>query len=323
LVVACVAIAAPASAQDMNISLSRLRDCTEPGSPCRQDDDAYRRVMTDFAGAMLPAMLTPAGTRGMRAIYVGIETSVTAIDSGADSSWYRAVEGDGMDGDTSRSRFVDDVLVWTRVNVRKGLPWGFELGTSISYLANTTYWALGAELRWALFEGFRDGIGWIPDLAVRGAVQTLVGDGEFNVTVPSIDVILSEPFVVASTVEIVPWVAGQVAFPFVDSELVDLTPETSGFTDCNPDPRTPGSDSGPPPYCRGGGGDLNNNVVFPSLRSMRWRLGAGLQVRYEWLTFLGAFSFDLVKPGDPAADESLPSDIDRQWRVDLGVGATL
>jgi hypothetical protein len=302
LALAVLALAAPAGAQDMNIALSRL---SLPGSceagACAQDDEAYRFVMSEFAGAMIPPVLTPAGTRGVRGIYVGFETWFTGIES-SEGAWHRAVEGDGGSTDTTRSTFVDNVIAWGRLNVRKGLPFGFELGTNISYMANSGYWALGAEVRWALFEGFRDGVGWIPDLAVRAAVQTLVGDGELNVTVPSVELILSEPFVVANTVELTPWVVGQVAFPFVDSELVDLTPETSGFTDS---------------------GDLNNSVVFPSLRSTRWRMGAGLQIRYEWFTLLGNFMFDLVKPGDAYADDSLPDRLNRQWQADVAVGLTL
>jgi len=312
--------AAPASAQDMNIALSRLSlpGCGTEGVTCQRDDDAYRSVMSEFAGAMIPPVLTPAGTRGVRGIYVGFETWFTGID-GASEAWHRAVEGDGMDGDASRSRFVDGVISWGRLNVRKGLPFGFELGTNIAYMVNSSYWALGAEIRWALFEGFRDGVGWIPDVAVRGAVQTLVGDGEFNVTVPSVELIVSQPFVIANTVEVVPWVVGQAAFPFVDSELVDLTPQTSSFAGCDPDPLTP--ETGPPPICRGMGGALNDNVVFPSLRSTRWRLGAGVQVRYEWFTLLGNFMMDLVRPGD--GDGSLPDHLDRQWQVDVAAGLTL
>lgn len=345
VIVAALFGAAPARAQNMNIALSRLRipaedRMTNPMTPCtstfgpgdsltRQfcaDDDAYRRVMADFAGSMIPPVLTPAGTRGVRGIYLGFESWITGIDHGGEH-WHRAVEGDGRDGDRDRSRFVDTVLAWGRLNVRKGLPFGFELGTNLGYLANTTYFTLGAEIRWSLFEGFRDGVGWIPDLAVRGAVQTLIGDGEFNVTVPSFDIILSEPFVVANTVELVPWIAAQFAFPFVDSELVDLTPETSAFASCDPDPRTPDG-SRPSPYCRGDGSELNQNVVFPStggapgsMRSQRYRLGGGLQIRYEWFTFLGSFMMDLVTPSE--GDSEIPTDVQRQWSVGLGAGLTL
>jgi hypothetical protein len=325
--------ASEACAQNMNIALSRLRieASDTPDSPCTPqfggglarefcaDEDAYRRVMSDFAGALIPPVLTPAGTRGVRGIYLGFETWLTGIDH-AGEHWHRAVEGDGRDPTRDRSRFVDSVLAWGRLNVRKGLPFGFELGTSLGYLANTTYFTLGAEIRWALFEGFRDEIGWIPDVAIRGSVQTLVGDGELNVTVPSVDLIISEPFVVANTVEIVPWISAQVAFPFVDSELVDLTPETGAFGGCSPDPRTPDGTLGSP-YCRGDGAELNQNVVFPSMRSTRVRVGGGLQIRYEWFTLLGSFTFDAMRPHE--GDNSIPIEVDRQWTASIGAGLTL
>ncbi len=324
--------AQPARAQDMNIALSRLRieAVDAPDSPCMPqfggglgrefcaDEDAYRRVMSDFAGAMIPPVLTPAGTRGVRGIYIGFESWLTGI--GAGEHWNRAVEGDGRDTDRTRSRLVDDVLAWGRLNVRKGLPFGFELGTNVGYLANTTYFTLGAEIRWSLFEGFREGVGWIPDVAIRGSVQTLIGDGELNVTVPSVDLIVSEPFVIANTVEVAPWVSAQVAFPFVDSELVDLSPETGAFMGCSPDPRTPDGSLGSP-YCRGAGAELNQNVVFPSMRSTRVRVGGGLQIRYEWFTFLGSFTFDAMRPHE--GDNSISNEVDRQWTVSIGGGLTL
>lgn len=325
-----------ACAQDMNIALSRLS--VAPGSPgcpgdapC-PDNVAYRQVMTQFGGSMIPPILAPAGTRGVRGIYVGFESWLTGIENDGDTpvgdAWFRAAEGDGGGSDTSRSRFVDSVLAWGRINVRKGLPFGFELGTNIGYLANTSYWSLGLSVKWALFEGFRTDVGWIPDVAVRGAVQTLMGDGEFNVTVPSVDIILSEPFVVANSIEITPSIMGQFAWLFVDSELVDLTPGEPVFPECMPEPGTPEPGSGSPPYCAGDGSGLNDNIVFESLRSSRIRLGAGLQIRYEWFTILGSFLFDVLAPAD--LDGSLVdatgaplTDLPRQWQVDVGIGLTL
>ncbi|MCC6872709.1 MAG: hypothetical protein IT378_00255 [Sandaracinaceae bacterium] len=328
---------ARAEAQNMNLSLSRLSIRAEdpdvnPATPCRNtidgglrraacgDEAAWSRLLTQFAGAMIPPLMTPAGTRGVRGIYLGFETWITGIDN-EQAYWHRGVEGDGMSADTSRSRFVDGVLAWGRFNLRKGLPFGFELGTSIGHQINTTYWTLGLEVRWSLFEGFRDGVGWIPDLAVRGSVQTLVGDGEFNVTIPAVDVILSLPITIASTFEIVPFASGQWSYTFVDSELVDLTPGVAPFTGCNPDPALPTPTSGAPPYCRGDGSDLNNDWVFESIRNMRWRLTFGSQVRYEWFTLIGSFAFDVVPPGE--ADSAVPRDLPRQWTVSIAAGLTL
>ncbi|MBX3271917.1 MAG: hypothetical protein KF729_16735 [Sandaracinaceae bacterium] len=333
------ALCAPsgAQAQTMNIAVSRLRIESQdqiafPETPCPStftvdgraltrdwcpDEDAWRRVMTQFGASLIPPILTQAGTRGVRGIYVGFETWLTGIDNGQEY-WHRAVEGDGGSADHSRSRFVDGVLGWGRLNVRKGLPFGFELGTNIGYLANTTYWTLGLEVRWALWEGFRDGVGWIPDFAVRAAVQTLLGDGEFNVTVPSVDLILSQPIVVGNSVEITPSVFAQIAWLFADSELVDLDPDTSAFDTCMPEAETPAA--GSPPYCRGEGMQLNHNVVMPSIRSTRVRVGGGLQLRYEWFTLMGSFLADVARPAD--LDGNLPGDLPAQWQVNIGTGLT-
>lgn len=323
LLVAVLLAPSGATAQDMNIALSRLR-IPAPDNPSldfRRDDDAWRRVMTQFGGSLIPPILTPAGTRGVRGIYVGFESWLTGIDN-EEEYWHRAVEGDGFEYNPSdpRSRFVDSVLAWGRFNVRKGLPLGFEIGTHVGYMANSTYWTLGLEVRWALFEGFREDVGWIPDIAVRAAVETLIGDGEFNVTVPSVDIILSEPFIVANSIEITPSIYAQFAWIFADSELVDLTPETGAFEGCNPNPATPDEMSGRPPYCRDNGRELNHNVVFPQIRSQRIRVGGGLQLRYEWFTLIGSFMMDVARPSQ--LDGSLPDDLPAQWQVGLGVGLT-
>lgn len=325
-----------ASAQRMDLALSRLRiDATDPavdpttscpstfigpaGTPlsrefCPANDD-WRRLATQFAGTMIPPVLLPAHTRGMRGIYVGLESFITGISSGEDY-WSRGTEGD----DGARNRFVDGVIAWNRLNVRKGLPFGFEIGTNIGFAVNTSYWTMGLEIRWSLLEGLRDRSSsvYFPSLSVRGAVQTLLGDSELNVTVPSVDVSLGERIVIADSVELSPYLGAQLAWIFADSELVDLTPDRDAFALCDPEPM-PGLDS-VPPHCRGDGSDYNHNVVFPRIRSMRARMFAGTQLRYEWFALTGAFSFDLMTPHD--LDSSLPADLPRQWQVDVGVGVS-
>lgn len=288
------------------------------------DTDAWRRLATQFAASMIPPILLPAHTRGMRGIYVGLETFITGI-SGGEDYWARGTEGN--DASADRNRFVDSVLVWNRLNVRKGLPFGFELGTNVGFLVNTTYWTLGLEVRWSLLEGLRERNAsvYFPSLSVRGSVQTLLGDSEFNVTVPAVDVSLGERIVIGDAVELSPYVGGQVAWVFADTELVDLTPDRDAFGECDPTTAAPGDPGGPmgpnwgdAPYCRGDGTDFNHNVVFDRIRSMRARMFLGTQLRYEWFAFTGAFAFDLMTPHE--LDASLPADLPRQWRVDLGIG---
>lgn len=307
----------------MDLALSRLRVAFDDGvsDPSRYacvtgatycaDNDAWRRLATQFTGALIPPMLQPARTRGPRSFYLGVETMLTGIDSQA-SYWRRGTEGNPGTTDTNNS--VDSVFTWTRISLRKPLPFGFELGTSAGYLVNTDYFTLGLEVRWALMEGWTGRDWWVPDFAIRGAVQTLVGDAQFNATVVAIDATLSNSIVIGDAFEFSPYVAGQINWAFADTELVDLTPERDALAECDPDPTTTTA----APACRGDGTDFNNNAVFSSLRTMRPRLVLGAQARYEIATLNAAFSFDVVRPHE--TDSSIPEDMPQQVRVDVGVG---
>lgn len=348
-----------ASAQRMDLALSRLRvpaGAVIPGSErfddtgtlvsdtCSdsaggyprdfcQDDDSWRRLATEFTGGMIPPLLTPARTRGPRSFYLGVEGFLTGISSGdsvAGSVWGRGTEGlSDAPGATPSNRFPDSILGWSRLNIRKALPFGFDLGTNIGYLANTSYWTLGLEIRWAILEGWQSRDWWVPDIAVRGAVQTLVGDTEFNATTVAVDLTISNSIIIGDEFELSPYLAGQLAWAFADTELVDLTPDRDAFAECDPVPDSTLSNP-----CRpgtGSGADYNHNVVLPSVRTMRPRMVFGAQGRFEVFALTAAFSFDLLTPSE--MDSSLPQPlrdpttaalirpgIDRQWRVDFGVG---
>lgn len=310
----------------MDLSLARLSRME--GSTYIPDDASWRQIMTEFTGALIPPMLTPARTRGPRSFYVGLDTSITGISSGA-NFWHRGTEGDRSTMAVPENRQVDGVLAWTRLTVRKAFPFGFELGTNIGYLVNTSYWALGLEIRWSLLEGWLSHDWVVPDIAVRAAAQTVVGDHEFNATIATVDLSISNSIIMGDAFEVTPITGGMVAWTFADSELVDFTPGTNAFAACNPDPATP-SNPGDPSCARGPGmggtgTDFNNNGVFAQIRTLRPRAFVGLQLRYEAFTLTGMFSGDLVPPTDIGSNHLIDNmgnslHIDRQWRVDIGAG---
>lgn len=282
------------------------------------DEDSWARLMSELGGSMIPNSLAPARTLGYGGFYMGIDTWITGVD-GNSRHWSLGTEGDDgagtetcADFDTGLgcNRFAPSALFWTRAQLRKGFPFGFELGTSFSYLWNSQLFAWGLEIRWAIIEG------WdfpVPDVAVRGQVNTLVGDAEFNMTVPSIDVVVSERIAISRSAVLTPFVAGQVAFIFADSELIDFTPGTDAYAECR---SVADADMA---SCSVGGADFANNSTFDEIRAARWRLTLGAQGQYEWITVSAAFAFDLVKPG---ADDDIPDDVNRQWTVNFGAGAT-
>ena len=318
----------------MDLALSRLRYDAAPGdSYCPSsgstgdvaacpDDGQWRSLATEFTGALIPPMLTPARTRGPRSFYVGVDTSITGI-SASSRFWHRGTEG--QNAGATENLQVDGALAWTRLTVRKAFPFGFELGTTIGYLVNTSYWALGAEIRWSILEGWLSRDWLVPDIAFRGAVQTLVGDQEFNATVATVDVSISNSIILGDAFELTPITGGQIAWTWADSELVDLTPGTNAFQQCQPSSATPTMPGDPACAPGHSGADYNNNAVFASIRTMRPRAFVGLQARYEAFTIIGTFSGDLIPPTDIGSNHLVdvtgaPLHIDRQWRIDLGVG---
>src|SRR4051812_25060829 len=107
----------------MDLALSRLGMPATAGSAdacdgsgemvtCVPDDGQWRSLITEFTGAMIPPMLTPARTRGPRSFYVGIDTSITGISSGS-RFWHRGTEGDRAE--STENPQVDNVLAWTRL----------------------------------------------------------------------------------------------------------------------------------------------------------------------------------------------------------------
>lgn len=308
----------------MDVSLARLtvpagtEGCSATGDrglPQRfcGDQDDWRRITSQLGFSLAPPVLSPARTTGYGGLYIGVEGWITPIDSGADY-WHRGTEGDA--DSLTENRFPSSTLLWSRLAIRKGFPFGFELGTSFAKLVDTSYWAWGVEVKWALFEGFRTGLGILPDLAVRGMVNTMVGEPEFNLTVPTLDFVISKRITLAGTGTITPIVAYQIAWIFADSELVDLTPDTDAFTECRPatDVSSTSCTSGLPDA----GADYNNNTTFDALRAPRQRLVVGVEGRYQALTLTGSFTFDLMKPGDQ--DDEVPDDLPRQWTASAGVG---
>lgn len=338
-----------ARADDMDVTLARLSVIADqagvpdpvplvPGCPDQgmnrlprtlcPEENAWRAIASQMGFALAPPVLSPARTTGYGGLYLGIESWLTGIDSGGHvdsvrpgtprvAYWEQGTEGDS-ETDTARNRFPADTLLWTRFVIRKGFPLGFELGMSFAKLVNTSYWAYGLELKWALFEGFRYGIGILPDIAVRGMVNTMVGESEFNLTVPTFDIVVSKRITVAGTGTITPMIAWQIAWIFADSELVDLTPRTDAFEACQPDPSntsTSCSTGAPGPMP---GADYNNNTTFDELRAPRQRLALGVRGQYQALQLTASFTFDLIKPGEQS--DEVPDDLPRQWTVAAGMG---
>lgn len=317
-----------ASADEMDVSLARL--CQRDGAACAdpdgdgvyaRDDDAWRGVMTQLGYVLAPPLTSGARTTGFRHFYLGIETSVVQLDEGADY-WANGTEGDRLSGVERRNRFVDSVMTLTRLHVRKGLPWGLELGLSAGRIFNTSYWTWGASLQISLMEGFREGLAaWIPDIAIRGSVQTLTGDDEFSLTVPSLDVVVSKPLVLGRAAVLTPIIGAQFMWIAADSESIDLSPGRDQWAECgNLIDRSGGSGEPwtlPSPACTGSVTDYGNETEFPQLRVFRSRLVVGFNFRYRLLQLGATIHWDLK---NPSSDADVPAGVARQYNLTVLAG---
>jgi len=312
---------------------------TAPGGnpnnfPCAPDNVAFANYMSELGFAMAPNAFHPARTTGFGGFVLSVEASYTKINQDASSTakdgtkvqyWHQATRG-ATDPNTKNfsttNSAPDSLLQIYSLKARKGLPLGFELTGALGYLANSSLWMLGADVRWAPFEGFRTGAGGIlPDISVGGGVRTVMGTDKFTLTTVGMDVQLSKPIAIASTTSLTPYVGFQRLWVFGDSTVIDSTPNTSAVDQCGYQGADPTTGQ---PVCKNtlpsgapNNGDFNNNIVFEKVRTERNRGIIGLNFRYEMMTLAGQILFDLTDPTGEGQQFLQPS---RQWTLSFEVG---
>lgn len=308
------------AAGDMDPSLTRLvhaagnGQCPQAGLAACPDNESFEHLAAELAGSLAPVVNRGAATDGARGFYVGLSTTTSTLRSGS-RYWARGTRG--SDPTATNNDNVDPALNWNRLEVRKGLPFGFEVGSSAGFGLDTSLWVLALEVKLALFEGFRTGLGALPDVALRAVTQHVVGSGELSLNTQAIDVTLSKPYVVFSEHVLTPIVALQLLFVNASSGVVDLTPADNGFAACVPE-------AGTSDRCTrsGGSGELANNVRFESVHQTRVRMFLGAEERYKLLSIALTVGIDLTTPRlqTETMGDTLPSDLLRQFSLHLACG---
>ncbi|MBI4954494.1 MAG: hypothetical protein HY908_20890 [Myxococcales bacterium] len=314
--------AADALADSLDPALNRLvldRRCLDSGPSggafynpasgyrrCNPNDEAFAKLIAQYGAALAPTADYAARTTGYGGFKLAIEADYTTIDHNA-SYWQEGTEGprDKSTGQASvRNLDPPSVIQTYAIKLAKGFPFGLELGGTFGWLAGSNIVSGGADVRFAVFEGFRDSVpGFIPDIGVAGGVRTITGTSQFKLTVASFDAQLSKPIHIAGSVILQPHVGYQWVRIFGDSDLVDLTPNTDpiqhcGYTGENT-PATPDPDKqvlDGQPVCAGSSADFNNSVVFDPIRLTRHRINFGAQLRYQ-MVYLGVHALtDVISP---------------------------
>jgi hypothetical protein len=304
------------------------------GFPCLPNNIAWANLMSELGYAIAPGAFHPARTTGLGGFALTLEASFAhinadAFDSTGTQYWHAGTQGPVDSGTRQFSSFnrgPDALLQIYSVKARKGLAYGLEITGVLGYVANTSLWLGGADVHWALLEGYRTGVlGYLPDFAIGGGARTVGGSPKFFLTTVGIDAELSKPFTMADSAVVTPYIGAQRLFIFADSTVVDLTPNVDPLKQCGY--RGQNAQDGSPlcanTLTTGGGqiqnnGDFNNNVTFRKARVYRWRGLAGITYRYEILYLAGQFAMDLEDPSTENSDLGISGA--RQWTVSLEAG---
>ena len=203
------------------------RDDEEPNGVVKvfPDEAAFESLVTEIGLAMAPRIHEPAETLGQAGFSMGFALSVQDIRNKADY-WVRAMPelGDAPPA----------ALTTLSLQMRKGLPWSFEIGGAITQLVGSEMYAMGTDLKWAISDGLRIGTVRLPDIAVRGSVSRLLGNRDLDLIVGGGDITASYVIPIGGVVQLTPYAGWNRLIANGSSHVLDATPGVDGF---------------PPPHC--------------------------------------------------------------------------
>jgi hypothetical protein len=221
IVLAIVAAATPASADPNDLVLSRLADRVTDGSGTLTsvvgDNTLFRGLASQLGVVLAPHLLTPADTNGFGGFQMTVDYSTTTIDSS--SAYWRARE-------SGTSSSLSTVGFFVRKGVWFPVP-SFEVGAGAVHLIDSHTWASQLYAKLALHEGYHDLP--VPSLAVRGAVSRMMSQRELDLTVASLDVLLSKHIGVGGTWRLDPFAGWNALFIIPRSEVIDPTPNVNSL----------------------------------------------------------------------------------------------
>jgi hypothetical protein len=210
----------PALAGDNDLELRRLAERQEvevldsDGLPVTRfnalpDLDAFKTLSRDIGVVFAPKFLAPAETLGQAGFDLGVDVSLHMVDASLEH--WRALN----------SADAPNTMVTGQLHVRKGLPFSFEIGATLTHLFDSEMFAPGMELKFSLNEGFF----YLPDIALRGAFNVVVGSSDLNLATTGFDISISKSFGLVGAVNLTPYAGYNQLVVIASSRLLDVAPE--------------------------------------------------------------------------------------------------
>lgn len=144
--------------------------------PSTLANDTFNDIVKE--GGMLVAYrgIAPAEPQGITGFDVGVEVSAIKLDT---EQWDQVMSGD-----------APSYIGVPKLHVRKGLPFGIDLGASYAAVPASNIKALGGEVQLALLEGSTV----TPALSVRGHYSQLLGVDDLDLQAYGADALISKGF---------------------------------------------------------------------------------------------------------------------------------
>jgi hypothetical protein len=226
-----------AAADDNDLVLSRLATQVDDGSGGIRfvPQNAELRSLASQLGVVLaPHMLTPADTIGFGGFQLTVDYASTTIDP--DAAYWRAREaspdpaGAGAGGQAHGPGSLSTIGFFGRKGMWLPTP-AFEVGAGAVHLVDSNIWTGQLYAKLALHEGYHQLP--IPSLAVRGAVSRMMSQRELDMTVASIDALVSKHFGIGGTWRLDPFVGWNILLIIPRSEVIDPTPNIDSLVPGN------------------------------------------------------------------------------------------
>jgi hypothetical protein len=177
---------------------------------------------------LAPHMMTPADTIGFAGIQFTVDASATTID--ANAPYWRVREGSANPSATTDGTQAPSSLRTVGFFARKGMWFpipSFEFGIGAVHLVDSNVWTGQLYTKLAIAEGYHDLP--LPSLAVRGAVSRMMNQRELDLTIASVDVVVSKHVGIGGTWRFDPYAGWDLLMIIPRSEVIDPTPNISSI----------------------------------------------------------------------------------------------
>jgi len=272
--------------------------CAAACTPQQQADAAqmagdarvrFARLATDLALAFTTTLAQPASTTGHSGFQVNLEGGYSGVShratGGATASFPSGTYGGARDYWPSRTA-PSGSLFTPSIHVRKGLPFSFELGGRLTYLAQSSYFATQLEGKWAFLEGYAD----LPEVAVRFAWTRFIGQRDLDLGASEIGLLASKRFGVGAVTSLTPYLALRYT-------RLTASTKTLAFRDV-PTPTTPDEVAGA-------------YAAFPSVKAGLYRTTAGVRLTSYAVALAAELTY--FGGGTNGKEGAAPSDTPRYY----------